>query len=50
MAELREVVGSKNEGRRIYLTLKCGHKKLHNPRAAIPRRAHCQECTIGASA
>jgi hypothetical protein len=40
----RVVVTTERHGRRLYLTLACGHLKLHQDRNQVPRVAHCQEC------
>ena len=42
----RNVVGSGWAGRRVYLRLDCGHSRIHNPRLAVPKTAHCYECQI----
>lgn len=44
---LKRVMAEETVGKRVYLTLECGHKKLHNPRAPIPHSARCQECPDG---
>lgn len=41
---LRPVTGTRQQGRRVYLQLGCGHERLHNPRISPPTRAHCIEC------
>lgn len=41
---LRPVVGERHEGRRVYITLHCGHERLHNPAVPVPDRARCHTC------
>jgi hypothetical protein len=43
----QRVITNHLEGRRVYLTLACGHLKLHNSRAVVPYKAHCPECCKG---
>lgn len=44
---LKRVMKEETVGRRVYLTLECGHKKLHNPRIPVPHSARCYECHDG---
>lgn len=44
MGPIQRVIGKRREGRRVYITLHCGHEKLHNPQVPVPQSAHCVEC------
>lgn len=38
------VTGTETVGSRVYLLLRCGHRRLHNTRHPVPRKAFCVEC------